>query len=127
MVVERAVPDGDELDSDAKPTLDVGAHLLERPGERVGIEKRGAVQPVAELALLATGEGAHFGRLGRSFLDQGQRLEHRIVEMGRDLGPLLRADPLGPFGGEELLNLEPTTLATAQHVEPPPATPPPAT
>ena len=34
------------------------------------------------------------------FLDQGQRLKHRVVQMRRDLSPLLGPDPAGALPGQ---------------------------
>ena len=54
----------------------------------------------AKLALLTPRQSRHLARVVGPLLHQGQGLEHGIVEVGGDLGPLLRADPLSLLGGE---------------------------
>jgi hypothetical protein len=74
---------------------------LERGGERVARLLCGGpapAQPVAQLALLATGEGGNRLGIARALLDEGERLKHRVVQVGSHLGALLRADALGALG-----------------------------
>ncbi len=55
-----------------------------------------AVQPRAQLALLPPGEARHLlGIVGA--LDQDERLEHGVVEVGGERGPLLLAHPQPPL------------------------------
>ena len=55
-------------------------------------------QPRAQLALLAAGERGDLARIARALLDEGERLQDRVVQVGGDLGALLGADALGPLG-----------------------------
>ena len=67
----------------ADPLGEHGGVLADRSG-RPALE-----EPGAQLALLGPGEAHHLlGIVGRP-LNERQRLQHRIVDMGRHLGPLL--------------------------------------
>ena len=57
------------------------------------------VQPAAQFPFLGPGKGHHPSRVIGA-LHQGERLEHRIVEMGGHLGSFLLTDPLGPLPPE---------------------------
>ena len=71
-----------------------------RRSSLVGERSPVAGEPVAQLALLAAGERRDLARVVGALLHQGQRLQHRVVQVGGELGALLRADPLGALGGE---------------------------
>ena len=60
--------------------------------------RRRAVQPGAQLALLPAGERGDLARVVGALLHQRERLQHRVVQVGGDLGALLRADALGALG-----------------------------
>ncbi len=100
-IVEHMVADGDDVDRHRVRVLDLGGRGLDRRGEAVGRARRRAVeQPRPQLALLAPGERRHLARVVGALLHQGERLQHRVVEVRRELGPLLRADPLGALDRE---------------------------
>ena len=93
-VVERRVAHQHGVDAHPVPVLHVG----ELPPEQVGQPERPgggalAVQPLPQLPLLAAGQAADLPAVGGPLLDQGQRLEHAVVEVGGDIGPLLGQDP----------------------------------
>ena len=62
--------------------------------------RRRSVQPGPQVALLGAGEPGDRGGVVGVLLDQGQRLEHRVVQVGGQVGPLLGAHPLRPLGGQ---------------------------
>src|SRR5207248_758877 len=66
----------------------------------VGIPVAAAVEPGAQLPLLAAGEAADGLVIAGPLLDEGQRLEYPVVEVGGHLGTLLGADPLAALVGE---------------------------
>ena len=95
------VADDDQLDGQRVVVLDLGDHAGRQPGQRATLAAdRGVVQPGAQLALLAAGEPGDRRWLVGVPLDQRQRLQHRVVQVGGDRGPLLGADArralLGP-------------------------------
>ena len=96
-IVERAVADGHDLDRDVVVGLDLGRGGLERAGERRGAGGPGVVQPRPQLALLAAGERGDLARVVGALLDERERLQDGVVQVGGDLGALLRADPLRPL------------------------------
>ena len=99
--VERAVADRHDVDGDAVVLLDLGRGELERRRERAALAQRApAVQPRAQLALLAAREAGHLARVLRPALHQRERLQHRVVQVRGELGALLRADALGALVGE---------------------------
>ena len=59
-----------------------------------------AGEPGAELPLLAPRQLRDLVRLAGPLLHQRERLQDRVVQVGRDLGPLLRAHPSRPLGAE---------------------------
>ena len=61
---------------------------------------RAVEEPCPQLALLAPGQLRDLARVAGALLHQGQRLQHRVVQVGGELGALLGADPLGPLAGE---------------------------
>ena len=104
-VVERPVADHDRTHVDRVGVLDLRGCGGDRAGQAL-VERRvagrppgaavagGAVQPVAQLALLAAGEPQHLARLVGLALDERQRLQHRVVQVGGDLRALGLDDAL---------------------------------
>ena len=81
--------------------LDLARRALERARQaRRGAGRGAARQPGAQLALLAAGERRHRARVVGALLDERQRLEHRVVQVGGHLGALLGADALAALGGQ---------------------------
>ena len=80
--------------------LDVTGSGGERCDERrvVVPERLIGVQPAAELALLPPRQGNDPVRLVRMPLDQRERLQHRVVDAGGDVGALVAADSGGALG-----------------------------
>ena len=72
----------------------------ERREQRCGFvaERLVAVEPAAQLPFLPASQGRDPPRVVRVALDERERLQHRIVNAGGDLGPLLGADPSRPLG-----------------------------
>jgi hypothetical protein len=63
---------------------------LECGGKPSCLPRRGPPgQPGAQLALLAPCERRHLGRIARAALHHRERLEHRVVQVGGNLGALL--------------------------------------
>ena len=58
------------------------------------------VQPRAQLALLAAGQRAPRRRVVGVALDQGERLQHRVVQVGRHRGALVGADAAAALLGQ---------------------------
>ncbi len=114
-VVGRGVADHDRLDGDAVRLLDLGGGALQRGGERDGGGRRG-VQPAAQLALLGAGQPGDLARVVGGLADEREGLQHRVVHVGGDLGPLLRADPLAPLGGQ--VGGHPHPPGAGQHDQP---------
>ena len=96
--------------------LDLGGRSPRRAaGERAVVGGLAGVEPGPQVALLGAGQPGHGGRVAGVLLDQGQRLQHRVVQVGGDVGALLGADPLGALGGEvggEPETHGPTTMAS---------------
>ncbi len=92
-VVQCGVAGDDELDGHAVAVLDLVRGGRDGLGERTG---RGgpAVQPRAQLALLGPGQAGGDGRVVGA-LDEREGLQHRIVQVGRDVGALGLADAGG--------------------------------
>ena len=89
--VERAVAHDHHLYGNAVLVLDlrgVASHGL-REGVRLVVlvlpRALGLVQPVPQVALLGAGEAAHLVRAVRVALYQCQRVQHRVVDVRRDL------------------------------------------
>ena len=99
-LVEVAVADRDHVDGDPVGVLDLGGGSAQRAGQAALVGRLLAVQPRPEVALLGPGQPGHRGRVGGVLLDQRQRLQHRVVQVGGHVGPLLGADPLGPLGAQ---------------------------
>ena len=93
-LVERAVPHHHHLHGDAVVRLHLALQEPDALGQHGGVLPDGARRPALEqpgpqLALLGPGQAHHvLGIVGRA-LDERQRLEHRVVDVGRHLRPLL--------------------------------------
>ena len=91
-------PDRHGIDRHAVLSLDVLLDQPDRVGDRRGLAVdrpwRAAVeQPGAQLALLGPGQLHDLLRIACPPLDQGQRLEHRVVHARGHIGPFLGPDP----------------------------------
>ncbi len=100
-LVERAVADHDDLDRRPARLFDLDRGGAKRVGDAlVGLQRRRAREPRSQLALLAPRQLRDVGRVVGAALDEGQRLQHRVVQVRGQLGPLLGADPLRALGRE---------------------------
>ena len=93
-VVECAVPHHDHLDRDAVVGLHLALQEADALGQHRGVLADGSRRPALEqpgpqLALLGPGQAHHVLRVVGRALDERQGLEHRVVDVGRHLGPLL--------------------------------------
>ncbi len=88
--------------------LDLGGVALDRLGEGGGLlvlvlaVPLRLVEPGAQVALLGPGQTANLAGVVRVALDQRERVQHRVVDVGGDLGPLLGADAHQALLGEVL-------------------------
>ncbi len=96
-LVGRRVARHDELHWHSVQRLDLGAEALEVATHRRRRSGRRAVQPRSQLALLPPRQGPCGGGIVCALLDQCQRLQDRVVEVGRHPVTLLGADPLTPL------------------------------
>ena len=87
----------DEVDRHAVEVLDVVRDLGDRGGERRLRALRPGVQPRPQLALLGAGQPGDGGGVAGLALDEGEGLQHRVVQVGGDVGAL------GGAGGGHLL------------------------
>ena len=94
------VAHGHHLDRLAVLVLDAGRYVLQSRTHRT--VRRGAllIQPFAQLAFLLAGQREDHGRVVAVQLDQRQRLQHAIVQMGGHVGALLLALLQRAFGAE---------------------------
>ncbi len=93
-----------DLDRHAVSVLDLRGGGLEGAGHRDVGGPGVAVHPRPEVALLGPGQRRHPTGIRRVLLDQRQRLEHRVVQVRGDVGPVLGAHPGGallPQVGDE--------------------------
>ena len=95
--VGRRVADDHGLDGDAVGLLDLGGDLLHGGGEGHGRAGGRGVEPAAELALLRAGEPGDLARVVGGLADEGEGLQHRVVDVRGDVGALLLADVLAPL------------------------------
>ena len=96
-VVERLVADDHRLHPHVVVGLDGDGHGVDRRVQRHRVARVGrAVQPRAQLALLAPGQRRHPPRVVGA-LDQHQRLQHRVVQVGGHPRPLVLADARRPL------------------------------
>src|SRR6266568_7325148 len=79
----------------AELTVAAGVRHIQQDGELGVLLVRfpALEQPGAQLAFLQPGQLDDLLRVVRAPLDQRERLQHRVVHPGRDVGPLLRAHP----------------------------------
>jgi len=82
----RGVADTDQFHVDTVVGLDV-EHLLRQGFHQAAGGRLLSVEPLPQLPLLAAGEGGHLLRVGRLALDQGQRLQDGVVQVGGHVGP----------------------------------------
>src|SRR3954452_23073681 len=95
--VHGTVTDDHDLDGHAVGLLDLGGRSLEGSRQLPAVGCCWPVEPGPQLALLAAGEPPDLTRVIRGFLDQRERLQNRVVHVGRGLRPLLGPDPLPPL------------------------------
>lgn len=89
VVVYHSVSHHDDLDRDMMHVFDFGQLVLESNTKGRGSGCRFAsIQPIAQLAFLLAGKRDNTGVIGAA-LDQGQRLENRIMEVRSDLRALI--------------------------------------
>jgi hypothetical protein len=101
VVVELRVADRHDVDRHAVRVLRLGGRQLERGLEgRALAERAAAVEPRAQLALLAAGERGDVARVVGLALHQRERLQDGVVQVRGELGALLRAHALGALVGE---------------------------
>ena len=94
----RRVAGGHDVQPHRVVEFDCGGHLPKLGGE-VGAGGCGSgEEPVPQLALLRPGEPGHLGGCAGPVLDQRERLQHRIVQVGGDLRALLLPDAGGALG-----------------------------
>ena len=99
-LVERPVAHGHDLDRHVVVGLDLGRRGLQRARERRRAGGARVVQPGAQLAFLAAGQGGDLARVVGALLHQRERLQDGVVQVRGDLGALLRADPRRALGGQ---------------------------
>ena len=103
-LVERGVTDRDHVDGHAVGVLDARGGGAQRAGHAALVDRLLAVEPGAQVALLAAGQPGDGGAVVGGALDQRQGLQHRVVQVGGDVGALLAAHPLlalrGQVGGQ---------------------------
>ncbi len=99
-VVEGRLAHVDQLDVDAVRVLDLADDPAERSGQRAVAGGPRVEQPGPQVPLLRAGEPGHRRGVGGVLLDQGQGLQHGVVEVGGEVGTLLGTDPLGAFRGQ---------------------------
>src|SRR5215207_7847078 len=98
-LVERGVADDHDVHGHVVALLDpAGDRLDGQPQLALGRHRR-PVQPGPQLPLLPAGQADDLRR-GVGPLDQGQGVEHRVVQVGGHLGPGLGADPAAALLGQ---------------------------
>ena len=92
-VVQRGVADDDRLDGELVVVLDLGDHAGDQPGPRAARSATaGSYSQVrSSRSWLRASRPTASGSIGVP-LDQGQGLQHRVVQVRGDRGPLLGAD-----------------------------------
>ena len=94
-----------QLDHGVVVVLDLGDRLAQRGAERLGAELDLARHPRAQLVLLAARQPRDRGGIVRLALDERERLQHGVVQVGGDAAALVLArtvdtipSRLGPHG-----------------------------
>src|SRR5690625_1787611 len=96
----RVVPGGDDVDGHPVLVLHLAGNLAQRGSHRVPGGGPVGIQPLAQLALLCSGQPCHLvGVLGAG-ADERERLQHRVVQVGGDVGALRLPRSSGAFGAE---------------------------
>ena len=87
-VVRGAVADDDDLDGGAVPVLDLRRGGLQLGGDAPGVHRIAAVEPRPQVTLLGAGEPGDLHGVVAAALDQGEGLQHGVVQVRGDLRPL---------------------------------------
>ena len=102
-LVEGGVADDHDVDGHVVALLDPGRDRLDGRAQPALRRHRDPVEPGPQLALLPAGQADDLRR-GVGPLDQGQGVQHRVVQVGGHLGAGLGADAaaalLGQLGGQ---------------------------
>ncbi len=99
-LLERGVADRDHVDGHAVGVLDGRGRGTQRAGHAALVDRLLAVEPGTQVALLAAGQPGDRGAVVGGALDERERLQHRVVQVGGDVGTLLAAHPLLALGGQ---------------------------
>ena len=91
VLVHRSVARDDELDGHAVEVLDLAHRRGEGGAQRAGTRVL-VVEVAAQLSLLGPGEPCDGRGVAGLALDEGEGLEHRVVQVGGDVGALGGAD-----------------------------------
>ena len=85
-------------------SIDAASSSSAAPSERAHARGRrvAAEQPRAQLAFLHAREPHDLARLVGATLHERERLQHGVVQVRGDLGPLVGADAFAPFGDERV-------------------------
>ena len=116
-LVDRPVAHHDQVDRHAVSVLDLGHHLAHRDLQGLGPGRRAGVEPVPQLALLGPGQPGHLGGVARLALDQGEGLQHGVVQVRGDLGPLGLAYAQRPLALEVAPQPQPPRCEHQAHAE----------
>ncbi len=90
----------DHLDARGVVELDGRGDAAELGREVVRHREVALEEPVAQLALLRPRDARHLARSARAVLDEGERLQHGVVQVRGDLGALLLPHAGGPLAHE---------------------------
>ena len=101
------VANDDDADGHAIAALDAADAFGDGGFERVGGLRVARVEPRAQFALLGEGDGAHAGGVFGGGTDEGEGLEHGIVQVSGDVCPLGFAHTLGLGLGQVLRGAHP--------------------
>ena len=100
-IAELTVPDHDHLYGHSVVVFDILGGRAERRSKTPLLRPASiAGEPVSELALLTAGQRRHLTWVVGALLHQGEGLEHGVMKVRRELGPLLRANALGALERE---------------------------
>src|SRR5699024_7576353 len=92
------VAGGHHVDGDPAGIFHLGCRLPYRRHDRVALFGAVVVEPLAQIAFLPAGHGAHELRVVGAGADEGQGLQHRVVQMCGDIGAFGGAGVGGPLG-----------------------------